>query len=173
MRTLTLAGCLAVMPTAIAPAVVVAAVLGLSGCRGCDEPYQAHVRGMALREGACYALPVREATEQVRALLRDEEFPLPLPAADDPGFVATGWKDTTVRPSRLTTAGRPARARREVFLSAGSCLRVAVRAISQRTPKEGPDYADTSFSDSFEEEGLAVKIHARLQAHARSWQPPP
>jgi hypothetical protein len=74
----------------------------------------------------------------------------------------------------LTFAGRPGRARREVLLGAsGGCIRFAVRAIAQETPKKGPNYADTRYSESFAEDELAVKIHERLQAHARPWQPPP
>ena len=43
--------------------------------------------------------------------------------------------------------------------------------ISQSTPKEGPDYADTIFG-SYEEDDLTMAIHERLKAHARPWQPP-
>ena len=156
------------------PAVlaVSAVALALTGCRGCDEPYQAHLRKMARREGACYALPLREATRVVREVLTEDGFPLPAGAPDDTGLIVTGWKDTTVGSSRLTTRGRPARARREVFLAGGPCLRVAAREISQSTPKEGPEYADTSYSPSFAEDDMLTRIDDRLQKHARPWQPP-
>ncbi|HMF43381.1 MAG TPA: hypothetical protein VKQ32_22065 [Polyangia bacterium] len=143
-----------------------------SGCRGCDEGYQKHQRDMSAREGVCYAMPLGEAAKEVRAVLAGHEFPLPPAPADDPAFIATGWKDTTVYASRLTFKGRPARARREVLLAGGTCLRFAVRAISQSTPKEGPDYADTIFG-SYDEDSLSTEIDARLHAHARPWQPPP
>jgi len=125
---------------------------------------------MALREAACYVVPLREATEVVRKLLTEDAFPLP--AIDETGLIVTGWQDTTVRSSRLTFAGRPARARREVFFAGAPCLRFAVREIAQSTPKEGPDYADTDYGRSYEEDHLAARIHERLQAHERPWVPP-
>jgi hypothetical protein len=150
-----------------------AVVLGLSSCRGCDERWQEHLRKMAHREGNCYAMPVREVAEVVRQLLIEDGFPVPAGAPDDTGLIATGWKDTTIGASRLTSAGRPARARREVFIAGGPCLRVASREIEQSTPKEGPDYADTSYQHSFAEDDLILRLDERLQAHARPWQPPP
>jgi len=51
-------------------------------------------------------------------------------------------------------------------------LRVAARHISQSTPKEGPEYADTSYSHSLEEDDLVTRIDERLQKRARPWQPP-
>lgn len=146
--------------------------LGQIGCRGCDEPYQRYLGKMRAREGVCYAMPAREAAAAVRALLAEQGFPLAPETADDAGLIATGWKDTTVGGSRLTSPGRAKRARREVLLGGGACLRFAVRAIIQSTPKEGPDYADTHHDDSFEEGELTTAIHDRLQAHARPWQPP-
>jgi hypothetical protein len=128
---------------------------------------------MSAREGVCYATSPREAADAVRAVLAEQNFPLAPPAADQPGLIATGWKDTTVYGSRLTSPGRPKRARREVLLGGGACLRFAVRAISQSTPKEGPDYAEMHYEDSFEEGELATAIHERLKADARPWQPPP
>jgi hypothetical protein len=153
-------------------AVVVALALASVGCRGCDEGYQQYKRDMSAREGVCYAMPVGEAAREVRAVLAEQQFPLPPAPSEDPGLIATGWKDTTVYASRLTFKGRPARARREVLLAGGACLRFAVRALSQSTPKEGPDYADTIFG-SYEEDALTTAIHERLRAHARPWQPPP
>lgn len=150
----------------------VALALGPLGCRGCEERHQQYVTRMKDREGVCYAMPRSEAAVAVRAVLAAQGFPLPADAPDDSGVIATGWKDTTVYASRLTFHGRPARARREVLLAGGDCLRFAVRAISQSTPKEGPDYADTIFG-SFEEDDLTMAIHERLKAHARPWQPPP
>jgi len=150
----------------------VALALGALGCRGCEERHQQYVATMKDRDGVCYAMPRGEAAAEVRAVLAGQGFPLPAGAPDDSGVIATGWKDTTVYASRLTFRGRPARARREVLLAGGDCLRFAVRAISQSTPKEGPDYADTIFG-SYEEDGLTMAIHERLKAHARPWQPPP
>jgi hypothetical protein len=156
----------------IVAATVTVLALGQIGCRGCDEPYQQYLGKMREREGVCYAMPAREAAAEVRTLLAEQQFPLPPETADDAGLIATGWKDTTVGASRLTFAGRPKRARREVFLGGGACLRFTVRVIIQSTPKEGPDYADIHFADSYEEGELTTAIHDRLQAHARPWQPP-
>ena len=152
--------------------VAAALALASSGCRGCDEGYQKHQRDMSAREAVCYAMPLGEAVQEVRAVLAEHEFPLPLAPADESGVIATGWKDTTVYASRLTFKGRPARERREVLLAGGACLRFAVRAISQSTPKGGPDYADTIFG-SYDEDSLSIEIHEHLRAHARPWQPPP
>lgn len=144
-----------------------AVVLGLSGCRGCDEPYQRHLSKMARREGSCYAMPLREAAAIVREVLVEDGFPVPAAGLDDTGLIVTGWKDTTIGASRLTTRGRPARARREVFLAGEPCLRVAVREVAQSTPKQGPEYADTMYAHAFEEDDLAIRIDERLQALAR------
>ena len=155
----------------VAFVVLLLTLLGVASCRGCDERYQAYLDKMALREGACYAMPLRDATQAVRELLADEKFPLP--PADDTGLIVTGWKDTTVQSTRLTFRGRPARARREILLAGGPCLRFAVREITQSTPKKGPDYGETRYGGSLEEDDLAARIHERLQAHQRPWQPPP
>jgi len=152
------------------PLMLVALALGFSGCRGCEERHQARLHQMASREAACYVVPLREAIEAVRRLLTEDEFPLPV--LDETGLIVTGWKDTTVRSSRLTFAGRPARARREVFVAGAPCLRFAVRAIAQSTPKKGPDYADTDHSQSYEEDNLAARIHERLHGHERAWTAP-
>ena len=130
-------------------------------------------RQMSDRDAVCYAMPVGEAAQEVRAILAEQGFPLPPETADDLGLLATGWKDTTVGASRLTVAGRPERARREIFIAGGTCVRFAVRAISQGTPKEGPNYAEHSFYDTYEEDKLTMAIHDRLRVRARAWQPPP
>jgi hypothetical protein len=153
--------------------VVIAVVLGLSGCRSCEQMAAERDRKMNERDAVCYAMPVSEAAQEVRAILAEQRFPLPPETADDPGLIATGWKDTTVGASRLTFAGRPERARREVFIAGATCVRFAVRAISQRTPKEGPDYAEVSYYNTYEEDELTMAIHDRLRVRARVWQPPP
>src|SRR5437773_8829979 len=107
------------------PFAVAAVALALApfGCRGCEERHQQRVAKMNDREGSCYAMSRSEAAVEVRAVLAAQEFPLPVGPPDDSGVVATGWKDTTVYASRLTLRGRPARARREVLLAGGDCLR--------------------------------------------------
>jgi hypothetical protein len=151
---------------------MVVMVAALSGCRGCDEPYQRYLAKMGEREGVCYAMPVREAAAEVRAALAEEKFPLPPETGDDPALIVTGWKDTTVGGSRLTFPGRPARARREVLLAGNGCLRFAVRVVAQSTPKDGHEYAETRYDPWLEEGDLTIAIHERLKAHARPWQPP-
>jgi hypothetical protein len=127
---------------------------------------------MARREGVCYALPLRDATEAVRAVLVEKEFPLAPPEADASGLIATRWKDTTIGASRLTFAGRPSRLRLEVLLAGGPCLRFAVRSISQHTPKEGPEYSEVFTGDWSKEQDIEIAIDERLRPHARPWQPP-
>lgn len=159
----------------VRPGFLVAAValaLGPFGCRGCEERYQQRVAREKERDGVCYAMPRSEAAAEVRAELSAQGFPLPVEAPADSGIISTGWKDKTVNASRVTFQGRPARVRAEVLLAGRDCLRFAVHAISQSTPKGGPDYADT-ISGSYEEDGLTEAIHERLKAHARPWPPPP